>query len=118
MIHSFTLIAHDGRDLFLEETFADRVFAAGGVDSTLSVRGEDLFIAFDRDSAALYDAILSALSQVESCGVVVDEIQLDDGQNSEVDNMNAMLKVRKLIQSDERPAKFWQTLKHKEAMAQ
>ncbi len=117
MIHSFTLIAHGGRDLFLEETFADRVFAAGGDDATLSVNGSDLCLAFDRDSDSLYDAILSALAQVEQCGVVVDEIQLEEGCDAEVEDMNVMLKVRKLIQSDG-PARFWQTLKQNKALAQ
>ena len=56
---------------------ADRLFAAGCVDGTPTGCDGVAWIHFDREAASLEEAIVSAVTQVQTAGFTVAKVELD-----------------------------------------
>jgi hypothetical protein len=56
---------------------ADGLFAAGCDDGTPASRNGVAWVHFDRQAASLEEAIRSAVSQVQTAGLVVSKVELD-----------------------------------------
>lgn len=50
----------------LTEALIDALFEAGCDDATISQKGDLIFAAFDREASSMLDAVISAISDVES----------------------------------------------------
>ena len=85
----------------------DRLFEAGCEDSLGSCSGGKCQIGFDRESSGLRDAVTSAVSQIEKCGLHVlavvpdlDVTQYDQDELDEFALINLMLGARHYLHSD------------------
>jgi predicted DNA-binding transcriptional regulator AlpA len=72
--YEFELIARGE----LSDSLLDALFEAGCDDATFSTKDELTFGDFAREAASLLDAVVSAIDQMESVGVVVLRVEPDE----------------------------------------
>ena len=59
----------------VSEELTDRIFSAGGDDSTPTSRNGVVTICFDREATSLEDAVRSALKTIHDAGYVARTVQ-------------------------------------------
>jgi molybdopterin-guanine dinucleotide biosynthesis protein A len=113
----FTLVLADQASVMTDD-LADKLFEAGCDDATPGVSNGTPDICFSRASSSLREALISAIKQVESCGLHVSRIIVDhDESDHESELINSMLQIRKVIHSQRELDQLWQDLTHPEPLA-
>jgi len=87
--HRFTLILSGVAEITPE--LADALYAATGGDIELNMRNGVAFLEFDRASSSLYDAVTSAISQVEGAGVGARVVRVESEAANTIAKINADL---------------------------
>ena len=87
--HRFTLILSGVSEITPE--LADALYAATGGDIELNMRDGVAFLEFDRASSSLYDAVSSAISQVEGAGVGARVVRVESQAANTIAKINADL---------------------------
>ena len=87
--HRFTLILSGVSEITPE--LADALYAATGGDIELNMRDGVAFLEFDRASSSLYDAVTSAISQVEGAGVGARVVRVESQAANTIAKINADL---------------------------
>jgi hypothetical protein len=87
--HRFTLILSGVSEITPE--LADALYAATGGDIELNMRDGVAFLEFDRASSSLYDAVTSAIAQVEAAGVGARVVRVESQAANTIAKINADL---------------------------
>ena len=87
--HRFTLILSGVSEITPE--LADALYAATGGDIELNMRDGVAFLEFDRASSSLYDAVISAIAQVEAAGVGARVVRVESQAANTIAKINADL---------------------------
>ena len=87
--HRFTLILSGVSEITPE--LANALYAATGGDIEFNMRDGVAFLEFDRASSSLYDAVTSAISQVEGARVGVRVVRVESQDANIIAKINADL---------------------------
>ena len=94
--YQFTLVLSGLRDV--TDELAEAIYGAGCDDALIGSGGGEVYIDFDRESPSFVGAVLSAISQVESCGCRVREVRPPGAL--EINVLNSFLESRDQIPKD------------------
>lgn len=73
-LHTFRVVVTDP----IDDELADRLFEGGADDGVIETGPEGHSIGFDREAESFGSAVLSAIADVESCGLEVLRIEPDE----------------------------------------
>lgn len=87
--HQFLLILTGVSDITPD--LSDTLYEATGGDIEFNMRHGVAFLEFDRTASSLQEAVMSAIAQVEGCGVGVRVIRVETDTANTIAKINADL---------------------------
>ncbi len=82
----------------INKNVEDRLFLAGCDDATLSSQNGKVSLVFSRESTSLKDAIISAISDVNSSDISVTVLGVDLCEPNETGHREELLLINEMIQ--------------------